>query len=439
MKNILFLDLGSRNTKYSLFKFNDDNLKEDNNFLDPLLIGIENTQGINLGRVIDYYEYESFINNLFKKIKSEVNIQTIDNVFINVGGYNLYTTISSLKEEVNNQEINSEFIQNWISGKARIGKIDTQKFVALPEEYENIISILPRMYIIDSVDRTYNPFGLTAKNSIEVELLICSVGNDYKRTIFRPFEKMAYEFSDNITIDQKNSVVFLPSIVNYSRALGSYKVLKDYPPFAIMDFGYSTIEVIIFLEGTPFTRVYIKRGLRNLLKDISFSLGTDLEESEKIIENIGDIIQKEDSYVAYSPIFSSKVATQEKISKSMLIETVLQPRIEEIAKLVKSAILNVFNISMISKFIVVGGAAKIKGLTKLLSNLFEIKFTTLDLNDDKFKDYQLINLYGMKENFSFRIREEYKKKKYPTLKIVNSTSSRNFIERFWQFIKNYFF
>lgn len=439
MKNVLFLDLGSRNTKYAVFKLNEQNIKNGDDFLEPIVIGIDDTQGISLGRVVDYYEYENFINNLFKKLKSEINLQTIDNVLLSVGGYNLYTTISSFKEEVSNQEITTEFIQNWISGKAKIGKIETQKFVALPEEYENIISILPRMYIIDSIDRTYNPFGLTAKNSIEVELLICSVGTEYKKTILKPFEKMSYEFSDNIYLNQKNTVSFLPNIVNYSKALGSYKVLKDYPPFAIMDLGYSTTEIIIILEGTPYTRIYVKRGLKNLLKDISFSLGTDIIESERILHEIGDITKKEEEYVNYTPIFASRTLTKEKVSKTVLLETVIYPRIEEIAKLVKTATMNVFNISILSNIILVGGGAKLKGIKKLFSNLFEIKFSLFECPDEKFADYQLVNLYGMKEHFSFKIREEVKRSKYPTLKIVNATSSRNIIEKIWQFFRNYFF
>ncbi|MCS7164714.1 MAG: hypothetical protein RMJ51_00290 [Candidatus Calescibacterium sp.] len=439
MKNILFLDIGSRNTKYAVFRFNEQNAKNCEDFLEPIVIGIEDTQGVNLGRVVDYYEYENFINNLFKKLKSEVNVQTIDNVLLSVGGYNLYTTISSFKEEVSNQEITTEFIQNWISGKAKIGKIDTQKFVALPEEYENIISILPRMYIIDSIDRTYNPFGLTAKNSIEVELLICSVGTDYKKTIIKPFEKMSYEFSDNISLNQKNTISFLPNIVNYSKALGSYRVLKDYPPFAVMDFGYSTTELIIILEGTPYTRVYIKRGLKNLLKDISFSLGTDMAESERILQGIGDITQQEEEYVSYTPIFTSKTVTKEKVSKNVLLETVIHPRIEEIAKLIKTAMKNVFDINILSNVILTGGGAKLKGIAKLFANLFEIKFSFFECPDEKFTDYQLINLYGMKEHFSFKIKEEIKRSKYPALKIVNATSSRSVIEKVWQFFKNYFF
>lgn len=440
MKNILFIDLGSRNTKYGLFRFHDENSKNGSDILEPILIGISDTQGINLGRVVDYYEYENFINNLFAKIKSDTNINSIDNVFISVGGYNLYTTISSLKEEVSNQEITTEFIQNWISGKAKIGKIDMNKFVAIPEEYENIISILPRMYIIDSIDRTYNPFGLTAKNSIEVELLICSVGTDYKKTILKPFEKMSYEFTDNFSLAQKNTISFLPNIVNYSKALGSYKVLKDYPPFALMDFGYSTIEVFIILEGTPYTRVYIKRGLRNLLKDISFSLGTDMNEAENILNEIGDISKKDtDEYITYTPIFGSKTLTQEKVSKSILVETVIYPRLEEISKLVKAAVSNVFNLSIISNIILVGGGAKIKGINKVFYNLFETKFSFFETQDEKFKDYQLVNLYGMKESFVFKVKEDLKRNKYPALKVVNNTSSKNVIEKVWHFFKNYFF
>ncbi|MFN3995125.1 MAG: cell division FtsA domain-containing protein [bacterium] len=440
MKNILFLDIGSKDTKYALYTIKEENIKNGTDFIESLLIGIEETKGINLGRVNDYYDYENFINEILKKIKQETDINSIDNIFISVGGYNLYTTIFSLKEEVNNLEITGQFIENWISGKAKIGKIDTQKFVALPEDYENIVSILPRMYIIDSIDRVYNPFGLTAKNSIEVELLICSIGNEYKKTILKPFEKLSYEFSDNFSLAQKNTVSFLPNIVNYSKALGSYKVLKNYPPFAVMDLGYSTTEVIIILEGNPYTRVYIKRGIKHLIKDISFSLGADLEESEKILFEIGDIYKKEDEfYLNYNPIFSSKTATKERVSKNILLETVIYPRLEEIANLIKVAIQNVFNISIISNFILVGGGAKIKGINKLFSNVFEAKFSFFDCPDQKFSDYQLINLYGMKEHFLFKLTEEYKKNKYPALKFVNKTSSKNVIEKMWQFFRNYFF
>ncbi len=438
MKNILFLDLGSRHTKFVLFRYNEDYLKNNNSdLLQPLLIGIEETNGINLGRVIDYYEYENFIIDLINKIKSEYN--SVDNIFISVGGYNLYTTISSLKEEVSNLEITGQFIEDWISRKAKIGKIDSQKFFVLPEEYEDIISILPRMYIIDSVDRVYNPSGLLAKNSIEVELLICSIGTEYKKTILKPFEKISYEFSDTISMNSKNTITFLPNIVNYSKALGSYKNLKNYPPFAIVDFGFSTIEVIIILEGTPYGRVYIKRGVKNLLKDLSFTLGTDINEAERILSNIGDIQKKDEESLDYSPIFSSKSLVKEKVSRTIILETVIYPRLEEIANLVKSAVSNVFNYSLISNFILVGGGAKIKGVNKLFSNVFESKFSFFQCPDDKFSDFQFINLYGMKEHFVFKINEDYKRNKYPALKIVSNSNSRNFVEKVWQFLKNYFF
>jgi len=446
MKDILFIDLGSRFTKYALFRVNiptTKDPKEENNLLDPLLIGIADSHGISLGRVIDYYEYEDFINNLLDKVKKEADVQNIDNIFLSVGGYNLYTTVSSIKEEVNYQEISADFIQRWIDeGKIKVGKIEAQKFIALPEDYQNIISILARMYIIDSVDKTHSPFGLIAKNSIEVELLICSIGDDYKKIILKPFEKRGYEFSNNITLNQKNNVVFMPSIINYSKALGSHKVLKDYPPFAIMDFGYSTIEMVLVLEGTPYTRIFVKRGVKNLLKDISFALGTNLNEAERILNEIGDITKKNsDEYLSYSTAFSShsREKVMERISKNVIVETVIIPRIEEIAKIVKGAIANFFNVGIISNIVMIGGGAKIKGLDQVLSNIFEIRFSYFECQDEKFNDLQLVNLYGMKEYFSFKIKEELKKNKYPLLKIVNNTTSKNFFERMWAFFKNYFF
>jgi len=453
MKNILFIDLGSRYTKYSLFRFNESFLKEDNlknsktaeendKFLEPLLVGISDSQGITLGRVTDYYDYETFINDLFESIKKEANIQNIDNIFISVGGYNLYTTVSSIKEEVNNQEITSDFIYKWINGELKVGKIESQKFVVLPEDYQNIISILPRMYIVDSVDKSYNPFGLIAKNSIEVEILICSIGTEYKKVILKPFEKLGYEFFDNITLNQKNSVVFLPNIINYSKALGSYKDLKDYPPFVVMDFGYSTIEMILILEGTPYTRIFVKRGVKNILKDISFALGTDIYESERVLNEIKDISKKNgDEIISFNTIFSkhSKEKVLEKVSKSVVVDTVIIPRLEEISKIIKSAISNFFNVSIISNVVMVGGGAKIKGIDNIFSNLFEIKFSLFDCKDEKFNDLQLINLYGMKQYFSSKIKEEFKKNKYPLLKAVNKVSSKNFFERVWLFFKNYFF
>ncbi|MEN3015761.1 MAG: cell division protein FtsA, partial [bacterium] len=172
---------------------------------------------------------------------------------------------------------------------------------------------------------------------------------------------------------------------------------------------------------------------------ISFSLGTDMKEAESILENIGDIQNRQEEYISYTPIFSSKSLTKEKVHKNDLIDTVIYPRLEEMAKLIKSAVSNVFNLSLISNFILVGGGAKIKGINKVFSNIFETKFSFPDLPEEKFSDYQLTNLFGMVEHFSFKIREEYKRNKYPALRAIGNTTSKNAIQKVWEFFKNYFF
>lgn len=457
MANVLFLDIGSRFTKYCLVelsetyfknfsayeKNNNNNNQEKNNFYEILALGLADTEGINYQRVIDYSLYEDFINSLFNDIKKETN-KNVDIILLSVGGPNLYSVVNNLKIDVNNQEITHGFLDDYLTKRTKIGKIQADTIVALPEDFENIISILPRLFVIDSVDKTYNPIGLIAKNNIEIELFISSIKGDHKKNITKPFERLGFEVNDNINLNSKNSLFFIPNVLAYNKAIGSSglnsKKLKDLPPLAIVDFGYSITEIVVILEGTPYVKAYIKRGLKNILKDISFALGINLEEADNILLNI-DIskIYKEDDYIEVNPFFysNSNIIQKEKAQLRSLIDTVIIPRMEEITKLLKSALTNFFNYSLISNILIVGGGANIKGIDKIMYNTFEFRTSNFKVNQKYFEDYRLVNLYGMIEIFVDKIYQDYKRNKYE-INIVKSTKVKNMVEKIYDFFKNFF-
>lgn len=468
MTNVLFLDIGSRFTKYGLIYLSESSFKdynpfeknnieknpsevgkngvkneEKNSFYEILALGLADTEGINYQRVIDYSLYEDFINSLINDIKKETS-RNIDVILLSVGGANLYSVVSNLKIDVNNQEITHTFLDDYLSKKAKIGKIQADNIVTLPEDFENIISILPRLFIIDSVDKTYNPIGLTAKNNIEIELFISSIKGDHKKNITKPFEKLGFEVTDNINLNSKNALFFIPNVLAYNKAISnssfSSKKLRDLPPLAIIDLGYSITELIIILEGAPYLKVYIKRGLKNILKDISFALGVTLEEAENILLNINiSKIYKDDDYIEINPFFysNSNVIQKEKVQIHSLIDTVIIPRIEEIAKLLKSALANSFSYSLISNILLVGGGAEIKGIDKIIHNIFEIRATPFKINKQYFSDYKLTNLYGMIEVFVDKIYQDYKRNKYE-INLVKSNKVKGIIEKISDFFKNFF-
>jgi len=468
MTNVLLLDIGSRFTKYGFIYLSESSFKnynpfeknnieknpsevgkngvkneEKNSFYEILALGLADTEGINYQRVIDYSLYEDFINSLINDIKKETN-RNIDIIFLSVGGANLYSVVSNLKIDVNNQEITHTFLDDYLSKKAKIGKIQADNIVTLPEDFENIISILPRLFIIDSVDKTYNPIGLTAKNNIEIELFISSIKGDHKKNITKPFEKLGFEVTDNINLNSKNALFFIPNVLAYNKAITSgnfsSKKLRDLPPLAIIDLGYSITELVLILEGAPYLKVYIKRGLKNILKDISFALGVTLEEAENILLNINiSKIYKDDDYIEINPFFysNSNVIQKEKVQIHSLIDTVIIPRVEEIAKLLKSALANSFSYSLISNILLVGGGAEIKGIDKIIHNIFEIRATPFKINKQYFSDYRLTNLYGMIEVFVDKIYQDYKRNKYE-INLVKSNKVKGIIEKISDFFKNFF-
>lgn len=464
MANVLFLDIGSRFTKYCLiqllenfFKNPTINYKEEknnniqdngninsekNSFYEILALGLADTEGINYQRVVDYSLYEEFITSLVNDIKKETN-KNIDIILLSIGGPNLYSIVSNLKIEVNNQEITHSFLDDYLSKKTKIGKIHADTIVALPEDFENIISILPRLFIIDSVDKTYNPIGLTAKNSLEIELFISAIKSDHKKNITKPFEKLGFEVNDNINFNSKNSLFFIPNVLSYNKAISNsnnLRKIRDLPPLAIIDLGYSITEVVVILEGTPYVKVYIKRGLKNILKDISFALGINLEEADNILLGI-DIskIHKEDEYIEINPVFynNSNVIQKEKVQIQSIIDTVIIPRLEEIIKLLKSALANSFSYSLVSNILLIGGGANIKGIDKLIYNTFEIRTNTFKVNKKYFDDYRLTSLYGMIEIFVDKIYQDYKRSKYE-ISIVKSNKVKGIVEKISEFFKNFF-
>jgi len=184
----------------------------------------------------------------------------IDRAFVGVGGQNVESqnsrgavAVSGHRHEVTREDVDRA--------------LEVARAVSIPSNRE-VLHVLPRGFIVDGQEGVKDPLGMSAIR-LEIETHIVTAGATAVRNLAKCVQ------AANVKIDElvANSLASAECVASDTeRDLG----------VAVADIGAGTIDLAMFIDGSPFRTVVLPVGGNNVTNDLAIGLKTGLEVAEEL-------------------------------------------------------------------------------------------------------------------------------------------------------------
>ncbi|MCS7170702.1 MAG: cell division protein FtsA, partial [Aquificaceae bacterium] len=227
------------------------------------------------------------------------------------------------------------------------------------EEGYEILSAIPRRFILDEQEGVIDPLGLLG-SKISAEVHVVKVGS----SLLKNTEKVVINAGMDI------AGRFLSPIASAEAVLTP----EEREEGALMiDIGAGLTDFVVFLEGSILVTGCIPMGGLNITKDIAHFMKINIEQAERIkVENgyaLADVVNEAER-IKIKPRGEEREVT---VGRKQLAE-VIQIRLEEIMEKLTD-LLNSQGVdlnSLHAGIVITGGSAKLAGMRELLERYFDL-------------------------------------------------------------------
>lgn len=235
--------------------------------------------------------------------------------------------------------------------------IDAARAVAVPAD-QKILHVLPQQFIVDHQEGIREPIGMSGVR-LEARVHLVTGALSATQNIQKCVKRCGIEVND-IVLQQLAS--------SYAVLLDDEKELG----VCLVDIGAGTTDIAVFSEGAIRHTSVIPIAGDQVTNDISFSLRTPTQSAEEIKLKYGcalvDIAHSEE--LIEVPSVGDR--PRRRFTKNALAE-VIEPRYEELFKLVQTELRRSgFEEMLASGIVLTGGAAKMRGVIDLAENIFRM-------------------------------------------------------------------
>lgn len=340
----------------------------------PTVIGVcpHPSKGIKKGVVVNIDDATNSISESLTAAERMAGV-TVSDVYVSINGEQVTSINNKGVVAVSGEEITLDDTYR---------AIENARTLTLPENL-NPIHIIPREFIVDNQAGIKYPIGM-AGGRLEVETHIITAPNSYWQNLRKCIDKLALNVYDVVFTGWAASLAVLTET---EKELG----------VSLIDIGSGTSSISIFEEGSIIYSGSIPLGGANVTSDLAIGLQVSLEEAEKIKVNVSDLLNDKVAGTKTSdntPALLRKVEdesaeveedkddmvdvtglgikSQEKISKSLLIQ-IIDARMEEILSMVKEAVAKSgFDIATPAGIVISGGTSQLKDLSKVAQGVFGV-------------------------------------------------------------------
>lgn len=144
---------------------------------------------------------------------------------------------------------------------------EVARAVTIPSNRE-VLHVLPRGFVVDGQEGVRDPLGMSAVR-LEVETLIVHAGATAVQNLSKCVQRA------DIRIDELAAASLAAGeavLTETERELG----------VAVADFGAGTIDLALFLDGSPFHTSVLPLGGNNVTNDVAIGLKTSLDAAEEL-------------------------------------------------------------------------------------------------------------------------------------------------------------
>jgi cell division protein FtsA len=252
-----------------------------------------------------------------------------------------------------------------VSGKNRVitredvrRVIDQSKAIPIPPD-RDIIHIIPQEYIVDDQDGIKDPVGMSGiKLEVNVHIVTAALTS-----------------LQNLRSCVERAEIGIEEIVLSQIATAQSILTQDERELGVgqIDIGAGTTDVAIYERGSLWYTATIPIGGDNFTNDIAVGLRTPIPEAERIKKKFGCIAgpPAEDQETIEVP--SVGKGRKPRVLSRQLLADIIQPRAEEIFRLVDSDIKRMgYDKSLNSGIVLTGGTALLEGLEEVAEEIFDL-------------------------------------------------------------------
>jgi cell division protein FtsA len=227
------------------------------------------------------------------------------------------------------------------------------------EEGYEIISAIPRKFILDDQEGVLNPVGLLG-SKLTAEVHLIKVGTSLLKNIEKAVLSSGFAIAGRY-----------PSILASAEAVLSQEEKEE--GVLLLDIGAGLTDFILFVEGSPVLTGTVPIGGNSITKDIAHFMKINIEQAERIkIEHgfaLADMVN-ESERIKIKPRGEDK---ETMVGKKEISE-VIQIRLEEIAdKVIEQINTQVINLSAINAGVVItGGSSKLAGIKEFFERYMDL-------------------------------------------------------------------
>ncbi|TEU06242.1 MAG: cell division protein FtsA [Candidatus Aminicenantes bacterium] len=341
---IVGLDIGTKKTAAIIGEITEDKK------IEIIGIGTTDSRGLRKGVVVNLEATVSAI----KKAQEEAELMAgveIDSAFVGISGAHIksFNSRGVVAVSGKNKEITPEDIERVI---------DQSKAVSIPPDRE-IIHIIPQEFVVDEQDGIKDPLGMSGIK-LEVNVHIVTSATTSVQNLKTCIERAGIEI-ERIVLNQ--IAASSSTLTHDEMELG----------VGMIDMGGGTTEVAIFERGSLWYTSIIPIGGDNFTNDIAVGLRTPIPEAERIKKKFGCVSSPPMDDEDTIEVPSVGRGKKPRILSRQLLADIIQPRAEEIFRLVDNDIKRMgYEKSLNSGIVITGGTALLEGLEEVAEEIFDL-------------------------------------------------------------------
>lgn len=341
---IVGLDIGTKKTAAIIGEITEDKK------IEIIGIGTTDSRGLRKGVVVNLEATVSAI----KKAQEEAELMAgveIDSAFVGISGAHIksFNSRGVVAVSGKNKEITPDDIERVI---------DQSKAVSIPPDRE-IIHIIPQEFVVDEQDGIKDPLGMSGIK-LEVNVHIVTSATTSVQNLKTCIERAGIEI-ERIVLNQ--IAASSSTLTHDEMELG----------VGMIDMGGGTTEVAIFERGSLWYTSIIPIGGDNFTNDIAVGLRTPIPEAERIKKKFGCVSSPPMDDEDTIEVPSVGRGKKPRILSRQLLADIIQPRAEEIFRLVDNDIKRMgYEKSLNSGIVITGGTALLEGLEEVAEEIFDL-------------------------------------------------------------------
>lgn len=313
-------------------------------------IGAADSHGLRKGVVVDLEATTTAVRKAQEEAELMAGVE-IDSAFFGVSGPYIksFNSRGVVAVSGKNREITREDVRRVV---------DQSKAIPIPP-YREVIHIIPQEFIVDDQDGIKDPVGMSGIK-LEVNVHIVTDALTSLQNLKRCVERAGIGVEEVVL----NQIATAQAVLTQDeRELGVGQI----------DIGAGTTEVAIYERGSLWYTSTIPIGGDNFTNDIAVGLRTPIPEAERIKKKFGCVAGPPAEEQETIEVPSVGKGRKPRVLSRQLLSDIIQPRAEEIFRLVDSDIKRMgYDKSLNSGIVLTGGTALLEGLEEVAEEIFDL-------------------------------------------------------------------